>query len=180
VYATDVRPEKGIDTLLEVFRGLDGGSVELDVFGELAEPYRDDSADAVAGWPKGVRYRGAVDSDSLRAALGAYDCLLLPTRCNSEGYPGIIIEAFGAGVPVVASRIGAIPEIVDDSCGILLDPLDIDAWGDAISWISSSATIRRGLKQGALVRGASFDSRIWNGQVLVKVLALAAGKGTQE
>ncbi len=53
--------------------------------------------------------------------LAAADAVILPSRLT-EGTPCAILEAFAAGRPVAASRVGGIPELVDDSVGRLLEP----------------------------------------------------------
>ena len=58
--------------------------------------------------------------------------LLLPSRCY-EGSPRAIVEALAAGVPVIASDIGGLPEHVEDGGnGLLVDPEDVDGWAAAI------------------------------------------------
>lgn len=174
IYATEVRDQKGIDTLLKVFGTIDRDHANLDVYGALFKPYFSQSSDGFSGWPASVKYQGSIDSDSLRAVLPSYDCLLLPTRCESEGYPGIIIEAFGAGVPVITSRMGSIPEIADESCGMVLDPLNVDEWVEAIGKFAASPVLRADLAAGARERGKLFDSRIWNREKMEQLLRDAA------
>ena len=53
--------------------------------------------------------------------------VVVPSRCY-EGQPRIILEAFAAGVPVIASRIGGLPELVEDGVnGLLVDVDDTRA-----------------------------------------------------
>jgi glycosyltransferase involved in cell wall biosynthesis len=52
--------------------------------------------------------------------LAQYDLLLLPSY--REGYPGIIIEALSVGIPVVSTRVGGIPEIIEcEHNGLLVE-----------------------------------------------------------
>src|SRR6185369_923370 len=69
-----------------------------------------------------VRYRGFLSHADVNRKLWEYDCLVLPTFHPGEGYPGVIAEAFAHGLPVIATRWLAIPEIVDERCGILIEP----------------------------------------------------------
>lgn len=113
VFMSHVRKEKGVDEMLEAFRQL-GPDYELDVYGTLMG-YTPDQLDG--------KYKGVVDSHNVPSVLSNYQVLLLPSWMRYEGYPGIIIEAFGAGLPVVASQIGGIPEMITDGKnGVLCEP----------------------------------------------------------
>ncbi len=69
-----------------------------------------------------ANYKGVLKPDEVVAKLKNYDVLVLPTNDEQEGYPGIIVEALGLGVPVIASRIRSIPEIVGKHNGVLIEP----------------------------------------------------------
>jgi glycosyltransferase involved in cell wall biosynthesis len=61
-----------------------------------------------------------------------------------EGAPRAIIEAYAAGVPVIASAIGALPELVrDGQSGLLADPGDTEAWRRAALTLSDPSTAER-------------------------------------
>jgi teichuronic acid biosynthesis glycosyltransferase TuaC len=66
----------------------------------------------------GVRALGAKTSVEIADWLGACDMLCLPSR--SEGCPNVVVEALASGRPVIATRVGGIPELVDDRSGILV------------------------------------------------------------
>jgi len=69
-----------------------------------------------------IRFMGSLPRASLWPALGALDVLVVPTLWY-ETYSLIIQEAFAAGVPVVASRVGVIPDAIKDGAGGRLFPL---------------------------------------------------------
>jgi teichuronic acid biosynthesis glycosyltransferase TuaC len=62
--------------------------------------------------------------------MTACDLLALPSY--AEGCPNVVIEALSCGRPVVASAVGGIPELVSDSCGILVPPRQVEALVQAI------------------------------------------------
>lgn len=71
----------------------------------------------------------------VRGHLAAADVFALPSRLR-EGTPTSILEAMLAGVPVVASRIGGVPELVEDGrTGLLVDPGDPEALSERIGWL---------------------------------------------
>ena len=63
--------------------------------------------------------------------LAASDLLCLPS--HSEGCPNVVLEALYSGRPVVATDVGGTPELVDDTCGILVPKGDVPALADALA-----------------------------------------------
>ena len=68
--------------------------------------------------------------------LKAFDLFVLPSL--KEGFPWVILEAAAAGVPIVATRVGAIPEILPEEC--LVEPGDSDGLAKKISWMLEHPT----------------------------------------
>lgn len=78
--------------------------------------------------PGRVRFLGQVSD--VRLAVVAADVLLLPSQ--TEGLPGVLLEAALIGTPIVASHVGGIPWMLDDGLGGLLVPVaDVDALAKA-------------------------------------------------
>jgi glycosyltransferase involved in cell wall biosynthesis len=130
--------EKGIDALLRSW-----GKAPLEIVGDGEE--RQALAQIA---PQSVRFRGAVAASEVPDLLASARALLIPSR--SEGLPRVVIEAFAAGVPVIASRVGGLPELVEHGVnGLLVDLGDDDAWRAAVERLADDAeTIRLG--RGAL------------------------------
>ena len=61
-----------------------------------------------------ARYCGAVSPGDVPEIIRQHDLLLLPTYWESEGYPGVILEAMQCGRPVIATRWAGIPEVVEE------------------------------------------------------------------
>lgn len=73
--------------------------------------------------PANVRFIGHQGADVVRAHMERAACLIVPSIWY-EGFPMIVVEALAAGLPIVASRIGSLREIVDESCGRQFEPGD--------------------------------------------------------
>ncbi|HEU4669275.1 MAG TPA: glycosyltransferase [Dyella sp.] len=73
---------------------------------------------------------GAVDHAGLVHWFRAADLLCLPS--HNEGVPNVVLEAMACGTPVVASRVGGIPEVVPEAAGVLVPPHDLDALARAL------------------------------------------------
>jgi glycosyltransferase involved in cell wall biosynthesis len=73
---------------------------------------------------RGVHWVGEVDDAAKRQLFAAAGCLVLPVRWH-EPFGLVVVEAMASGVPVVAMRAGALPELVDDGAtGVLCDEAD--------------------------------------------------------
>jgi len=108
---------------------------------------------AVAG--RDVTLPGAVASQDVPALIAGARALLVPTRCY-EGAPVTVLEAYAAGVPVIASHIGAVGEMVEhDVSGLLVPPDDPQAWAEALCRLLDDA---ESLRLGAGAR------RLWEGR----------------
>lgn len=77
------------------------------------------------GWQANVRLLGGLAPGEVADWMSSADVLALPSW--SEGYPNVLVEALACGCPVVASRVGGIPEIVRDDNGIMHEPRDASA-----------------------------------------------------
>jgi glycosyltransferase involved in cell wall biosynthesis len=124
LYLGRLSPEKGVSTLLAAWNPSFG---RLVVAGDGPR-----SAELRRGAAGNVEFIGPVDEGDVPALLARARALLLPSVWY-EGSPRSIIEAYAAGVPVVASKIGSLEEAVDhDVTGLLIPPRDAERWGAAL------------------------------------------------
>lgn len=100
-----------------------------------------------------VTFAGDLDETALRAAYDAADVFVLPTR--HEGYGMAIAEAVAAGLPVVATPTGAIPDLVDETSGVIVSIDDVDALTTALARVVGDDEARIALAAGALRRRAT-------------------------
>lgn len=100
-----------------------------------------------------VRLLGRVSDDVLAGLLAGALGLVHPALF--EGFGLTIVEAMRAEVPVLASTAGSLPEVVGDA-GVLLDPLDSDAWAAAIQRLASDEDWRGELVARGRDRAADF------------------------
>ena len=157
VFLGHLRRVKGLETLLEAAASLPNGCT-IDVYG----PAGDYSGEEVNERGLGkVRYCGFLSHDEVSEKLWEYDCLVLPTFHPGEGYPGVIAEAFAHELPVITTNWLAIPEIVDESCGILIEPRDTGAFIAAVTSMHDDAQRWRRMKEGARLKSRQFDHTVW-------------------
>jgi glycosyltransferase involved in cell wall biosynthesis len=149
---------KGLETMLEAAPHLPN-DVSIDIYGPTDE-YTPDEIHA-RGLGR-VRYCGFLSHEQVEAKLWEYDCLVLPTYHPGEGYPGVIAEGFAHSLPVVTTRWLAIPEIVDASCGILVEPGDTEEFVGALLALNRDRAYWLALKDGARKKAVQFDHARWS------------------
>lgn len=98
--------EKGCDIILDavdILRKKHGESTfAVDFYGPQIDDYGAAFPERIKGYAD-VEYRGIVQPDDVFATLAGYDCLLLPTFYEGEGFPGSIVDSFFAGIPVIVA-----------------------------------------------------------------------------
>jgi glycosyltransferase involved in cell wall biosynthesis len=101
-----------------------------------------------------VSFRGGISDPDLVAAMRASDVLIMGSRHEGFGVP--VVEAMTMGLPVVANREGALPEIVGDA-GLLVDATDPYELADAAARAASDIELRRSLAEAGFQRVTELD-----------------------
>ena len=131
VVVANLRPEKGHDVL-------------LDAAADVLERFPDAHFELVGGGPELETLRACAEArrishvfsflghcDDVPARLAAADIFVLPSR--SEAFPNAVLEAMAAGLPIVASGVGGILELIDDQrTGLLVPPGNPRALADRV------------------------------------------------
>jgi glycosyltransferase involved in cell wall biosynthesis len=171
VFIGHVKPTKGVRQVLSAARDFSNGEIEVDVFG----PLQDGMTKAEFCNTSNVHYRGILEPDAVIETLRRYDVALLPSFHHGEGHPGIVLEAYSAGIPVIATRWRALPEIIDDEVtGLLVEPRDTEDLVRAMRRVVESADLMTRLAEGARVQARRFDSRFWTDRFVSMCAAVAA------
>jgi glycosyltransferase involved in cell wall biosynthesis len=133
LFAGRLVEEKGIETLLEAWKGL-SAPVRLKVIGE--GPLAARVAEAAAT-DKRIEFPGPQSKSEVLEAMRDAAFLVFPST-SYEGFPLVIAEALATGLPAVASRLGAMEEILADGrTGRLFSPGDADALRQSVMWATS-------------------------------------------
>ena len=121
-----ISEDKGVDDLIELNRRL--ASKTVDFYGYTKEQKYLNNKD--------FNYKGVLDPAQVLKTMQSYDYLVLPTTWYGEGYPGVIIEAFSIGLPVISTNFRAIPELIThDYNGFLVEPGNVDSLISLVSLI---------------------------------------------
>lgn len=92
-----------VEAIAEVDRRFGKPIAQLQIYGPVEEPYQEEFDQLLARHPDCVRYMGCIGEDKSVEALRGSFMLLFPSVYRGEGMPGTIIDAFSAGLPVIAT-----------------------------------------------------------------------------
>ena len=112
-----VNEAKGIgraaEAVLAINQRLGANTVQLDVYGPFEENYDVVLNEYIRRSEGAISYCGIVDSDASVDVLKQYYAMLFPTTYFGEGFPGTLIDAFSAGLPVIATDWHCNSEIIE-------------------------------------------------------------------
>lgn len=139
-YAGRLSQEKGIHTLIKI---AIGGCHNIVVAGE--GPMRNELENV-----QNITLLGYLSQKQINEQMSNVKILLFPTQVY-EGMPLVLLEAMANGLPVIASKIGGIPEIIKDGYnGYLIDePSDYDAFIKKIKILMENESLRMKLSKNA-------------------------------
>jgi len=154
----NLRSEKGYDVLLEAARLTVAAGAPVRFFSVgrgplLADLERAADAGGLAGH---LRFLGA-RTDTPRLMAGA-DLFVLPS--HQEGLPVALMEAMSAGLPVVATTVGGVPDVITDGVeGLLVPPGRAELLAEAVQRLARDPALRTRLADASSQRSALFDVR---------------------
>ena len=150
-----LKAPKDFPTLIRALSRLRPDSFEAVIVGEGPDRPRLEEEIQALGLSGSVRLAG--ERQDVPQLLAAADAFVLASA--SEGHPVSVLEAMAAGLPVVASRVGGVPEQVsDDETGLLVEPGDPNQLAAALSRLTADASLRRRLGAAGRARAEhAFD-----------------------
>ena len=150
-------PRKGFDLITAALDRLRGeiAGLELAVFGQ-GEPKQAPDV----GFP--VHYMGRLqDPLSLRVLYSAADAMVIPSR--QDNLPNTGLEAHACGTPVIAFKVGGLPDIVDHlKTGYLAAPFDIEDLARGVQWVLAESDRAKALGEAARQRAL----KLWAPEVV--------------
>ncbi|MGZ8561983.1 MAG: glycosyltransferase family 4 protein, partial [Candidatus Limnocylindria bacterium] len=144
---------KGLHVLLDAYRLL-GDGPPLVVIGY---PMRE-TEELLAEPPPNVRVLGPWPPQAVAAAWDAALMGIVPSTCQ-EACPTVVIEAMRAAIPVVATRMGGIPDLVaEGETGLLVPPSDAPALANAVASLLANPSEAARLGQAGRRRSAQYSA----------------------
>jgi glycosyltransferase involved in cell wall biosynthesis len=181
VFMSRIIPDKGVATAIEAMRLLEakaprGTTVGLDIWGPVEGGDGPWFEATMRGAPPSVVYRGPAHPDRVHEILRGYDVMVFPTQYRGEGFPGAVLDAMIAGLPVIASRWIDMEEWVEDGVsGILVPPGDAAALCDRCVWCATHPHDVQRMAVAAWTRAENYHAdRVM--PILLRVLGFADGR----
>ncbi|HIF00867.1 MAG TPA: glycosyltransferase family 1 protein [Planctomycetes bacterium] len=145
VFAGRLSPEKGVETLLQTWEHLEA-EIPLKILGDgpMAEQVQQ-----AAERDARIEWLGRVDIDEVAHVIGHANVLVMPSVCY-ETFGRTMIEAFAAGTPVIASRMGAMEELVDEGqTGFLFQPDNAKDLAEKLRQLWQQPDVQQQMRQAA-------------------------------
>jgi glycosyltransferase involved in cell wall biosynthesis len=152
-------PIKGPDVFLRALRALASDQPWIaSIIGDGPERPASEMLVRSSGLARSVQFHGAMPGAG--RIFPAFDLLVLSSR--SEGTPMVLFEAMAAGVPIVATAVGGVPDVLGERAGWLVPPEDPDALATAIRHAISDPVERSLRAERAMARlNAEFGMELW-------------------
>jgi glycosyltransferase involved in cell wall biosynthesis len=139
-YLGALAAHKGVDVLCDAFARTEGDST-LTLYGRCEDPALLERLTPFFG--ERIRHGGEFDHDRIAEVYAGLDVVVIPSRVQ-ESFSLAALEARAFGRPVVASRIGALPElVVDGENGLLVPPGDVEALREALERLGDPREVAR-------------------------------------
>lgn len=157
IFLSQLRPEKGVREAIDAAAQLPEGCT-LTFVGPIMPGMQ---ATELQG-RKNIEYLGTLPPEEVPGVLAQHDAFVFPTYYPGEGIPGALVEALQCGLPVIASRWGDVPELIEnDKSGLLVSPRSTNELRDAMRLLADDDVLFQRLAAGALARGDQFRTGVW-------------------
>jgi len=148
----NIRRDKGQEYLIEAINILKRKDLKLNFVGLVKEePYYSHLLRKIeqSGLVGRIKFSGFLRGEELAAVYGDADIFILPTL--REAFGMVLIEAMSFGLPVIASNVGGVPEIIQNGVdGLLIPPASLKDLVCAINKVSEDGVLRQRLAKNAL------------------------------
>lgn len=155
-----VMKRKGIEDLVKVIKEINAEKVRftLDIYGQIDSQEIEWFENIKSDFTPEIKYGGIVPFDKSVEILKDYYALIFPTKFFTEGVPGTIVDAYAAGIPVIASRWESFDDVVDDGVtgiGYMFD--NTVELKEVLKKCSSDPTILNSMKRKCLDRATNYS-----------------------
>ena len=164
VFFSRVHPDKGCQMIVNCAKRLNdmgyGDRFVVDFYGAIDKEYGD-FKNSIAS-VNNVSYKGFLDVQKNEGydTLSSYDVMLFPTYWRGEGFPGVVIDAYIAGLPIIASNWSYNEEVIDEKTGVIIPHHDEDALFSAMKKVLDNEYDLDAMSIECQNRASQYDNRI--------------------
>ena len=132
---------KGIGELFESWSRIRPEGWKLEIVGSVDEAYK---AQLQAQFPvDSIEFLGLLPHAETMERMAQCDLFILPSY--TEGFPNAVVEAMALGRPIIATTVGAIPEMLQGDAGILVESRNVEQLSAAIQRVTEDSDLREQL-----------------------------------
>jgi glycosyltransferase involved in cell wall biosynthesis len=167
VYLGRISKSKGIYEILgaaaDIYKNNTKVSFVVDFYGPM-----DDEIEFKHSF---ISYKGSLDfqnspEDSYHV-LSKYDCLLFPTYWVGEGFPGVLIDAFVVGLPVIASDWNMNRELIEEGVnGFIIPPKSKDSLTEKMTYVINNKVLLNEIRRNNILKSESYHANVVWAQLL--------------
>ena len=143
-----VIPGKGISELIEAWSQMNSKNWTLDIIGPGDTKYQSHLLQKFK--PNNVNFLGELTHANAMENMEKCDIFVLPS--HSEGFPNVLLEAMVRGRPIIATDVGAIPEMLANNSGAVIKSKDVDALRNKIEQFISDPQLRKNIGETAYIK----------------------------
>ncbi|MDO4169015.1 MAG: glycosyltransferase [Lachnospiraceae bacterium] len=160
-----VMKEKGIEDAVETIKRINKKSGHtvfcLDIYGQVDSKYEDVFVELQKNFPDYIHYKGIIEYDKSVETLKNYFALLFPTHFFTEGIPGTVIDAYAAGIPIIASKWESFSDIINDNVtGIGYSFMDNEELENILLYIKDHPEMILEMKKNCLIEAEKYIPNI--------------------
>lgn len=139
LYVGQIEDHKGVDILVKAFNIALGASLEHTLKLTIVGPgSRLDQIKKLAQGKEDINILGRKENEEVLKIMSESDCLIVPSLCY-ENSPTVIYEAIEAGLSLITSKIGGIPEFVEKYNGLMFEPGNISQLAEKIIFVAKNS-----------------------------------------
>jgi glycosyltransferase involved in cell wall biosynthesis len=156
VFVGHVIPSKGLRELVLACVKLSACPIVLDIIGPVSDEFKQEllalaSVTRQGNW---ITFLGQRDHDETVEHIARADIFVLPSY--TEGMPNVVLEAMALGKPILATGVGAIPEMLDiggeEECGVIVPPREVEPLAAGLERLMADPSLRLELGKKARQR----------------------------
>lgn len=170
-----VMKEKGIEDAIEAIETINKEAKKnictLDIYGRIDDGYVKRFDEIMKCTTSAICYKGTVPYNKSVETIKDYYALLFPTHWRGEGFPGTIVDAFSAGIPVIATDWNCNSEILNNGVtGILYPDEEIKTLKEAIIYTIKNKDIIANMKMKCIETAKHYQPDLYVKRIIERIL----------